>query len=131
MRYGMIPDLAQSTYGKTQQAVFLGREQNEEQDYSNETAVKIDKEIDKLLTSGKNNANKILKKQKKELDILANALLKHETLDADQFKDLMEGKEVDFSATTIVREAKTEKDRIEDKAKKDKAKKGFPEPQSS
>ena len=131
MRYGMIPDLAQRTYGKKQQAVFLGREQNEEQDYSNETAVKIDKEIDKLLTSGKNNANKILKKQKKELDILANALLKHETLDADQFKDLMEGKEVDFSATTIVREAKTEKDRIEDKAKKDKAKKGFPEPQSS
>ena len=130
MRYGMIPDLAQRTYGK-KQAVFLGREQNEEQDYSNETAVKIDKEIDKLLTSGKNNANKILKKQKKELDILANALLKHETLDADQFKDLMEGKEVDFSATTIVREAKTEKDRIEDKAKKDKAKKGFPEPQSS
>ena len=131
MRYGMIPDLAQRTYGKKQQAVFLGREQNEEQDYSNETAVKIDKEIDKLLTSGKNNANKILKKQKKELDILANALLKYETLDADQFKDLMEGKEVDFSATTIVREAKTEKDRIEDKAKKDKAKKGFPEPQSS
>ena len=131
MRYGMIPDLAQRTYGKKQQAVFLGREQNEEQDYSNETAVKIDKEIDKLLTSGKNNANKILKKQKKELDILANALLKHETLDADQFKDLMEGKEVDFSATTIVRESKTEKDRIEDKAKKDKAKKGFPEPQSS
>ena len=131
MRYGMIPDLAQRTYGKKQQAVFLGREQNEEQDYSNETAVKIDKEIDKLLTSGKNNANKILKKQKKELDLLANALLKHETLDADQFKDLMEGKEVDFSATTIVREPKTEKDRIEDKAKKDKAKKGFPEPQSS
>ena len=131
MRYGMIPDLAQRTYGKKQQAVFLGREQNEEQDYSNETAVKIDKEIDNLLTSGKNNANKILKKQKKELDILANALLKHETLDADQFKDLMEGKEVDFSATTVVREAKTEKDRIEDKAKKDKAKKGFPEPQSS
>ena len=131
MRYGMIPDLAQRTYGKKQQAVFLGREQNEEQDYSNETAVKIDKEIDKLLTSGKNNANKILKKQKKELDILANALLKHETLDADQFKDLMEGKEVDFSATTIVREAKTEKDRIEDKAKNDNAKKGFPEPQSS
>ena len=57
--------------------------------------------------------------------------MKHETLDADQFKDLMEGKEVDFSATTIVRETKTDKDRIEDKLKKDKAKKGFPEPQSS
>ena len=36
MRYGMIPELAQRTYGKKQQAVFLGREQNEEQDYSNE-----------------------------------------------------------------------------------------------
>ena len=109
MRYGMIPELAQRTYGKKQQAVFLGREQNEEQDYSNETAVKIDKEIDKLLTQGKKNANKILKKQNAELELLANALLKYETLDADQFKDLMEGKEVDFSNVVIPKERKTEK----------------------
>ena len=126
MRYGMIPELAQRTYGKKQQAVFLGREQNEEQDYSNETAVKIDKEIDKLLTQGKKNANKILKKQNAELVLLANALLKYETLDADQFKDLMEGKEVDFSNVVIPKERKTEKS-----SAKSKPKKGFPEPQSS
>jgi len=126
MRYGMIPELAQRTYGKKQQAVFLGREQNEEQDYSNETAVKIDKEIDKLLTQGKKNANKILKKQNAELVLLANALLKYETLDADQFKDLMEGKEVDFSNVVIPKERKTEKSTA-----KSKPKKGFPEPQSS
>ena len=126
MRYGMIPELAQRTYGKKQQAVFLGREQNEEQDYSNETAVKIDKEIDKLLTQGKKNANKILKKQNAELELLANALLKYETLDADQFKDLMEGKEVDFSNVVIPKERKTEKS-----SAKSKHKKGFPEPQSS
>ena len=126
MRYGMIPELAQRTYGKKQQAVFLGREQNEEQDYSNETAVKIDKEIDKLLTQGKKNANKILKKQNAELELLANALLKYETLDADQFKDLMEGKEVDFSNVVIPKERKTEKSSV-----KSKPKKGFPEPQSS
>ena len=126
MRYGMIPELAQRTYGKKQQAVFLGREQNEEQDYSNETAVKIDKEIDKLLTQGKKNANKILIKQNAELELLANALLKYETLDADQFKDLMEGKEVDFSNVVIPKERKTEKS-----SAKSKPKKGFPEPQSS
>ena len=126
MRYGMIPELAQRTYGKKQQAVFLGREQNEEQDYSNETAVKIDKEIDKLLTQGKKNANKILKKQNAELELLANALLKYETLDADQFKDLMEGKEVDFSNVVMPKERKTEKS-----SAKSKPKKGFPEPQSS
>ena len=126
MRYGMIPELAQRTYGKKQQAVFLGREQNEEQDYSNETAVKIDKEIDKLLTQGKKNANKILIKQNAELELLANALLKYETLDADQFKDLMEGKEVDFPNVVIPKERKTEKS-----SAKSKPKKGFPEPQSS
>ena len=76
--------------------VFLGREQNEEQDYSEETAIKIDKEISNLLTEGKNNANKILKKHKKELELLADALLKYETLDADQFRALMEGKELDI-----------------------------------
>ena len=126
MRYGMIPELAQRTYGKKQQAVFLGREQNEEQDYSNETAVKIDNEIDKLLTQGKKNANKILIKQNAELELLANALLKYETLDADQFKDLMEGKEVDFPNVVIPKERKTEKS-----SAKSKPKKGFPEPQSS
>ena len=126
MRYGMIPELAQRTYGKKQQAVFLGREQNEEQDYSNETAVKIDKEIHKLLTQGKKNANKILIKQNAELELLANALLKYETLDADQFKDLMEGKEVDFPNVVIPKERKTEKS-----SAKSKPKKGFPEPQSS
>ena len=96
MRYGMVADLPQRTYGKKQQAVFLGREQNEEQDYSEETAIKIDKEISNLLTEGKNNANKILKKHKKELELLADALLKYETLDADQFRALMEGKELDI-----------------------------------
>ena len=118
MRYGMIPELAQRTYGKKQQAVFLGREQNEEQDYSNETAVKIYNEIDKILTQGKKNANKILKKQNAELELLANALLKYETLDADQFKDLMEGKEVDFSNVVIPKERKTEKSSAKSKPKK-------------
>ena len=47
----MIEQLPQRTYGKKQQAVFLGREQNEEQDYSEETAVKIDKEISELNVS--------------------------------------------------------------------------------
>jgi cell division protease FtsH len=127
MRYGMISELPQRTYGKKQQAIFLGREQNEEQDYSEETAIKIDQEISKLLTDGKNNANKILKKQKKELELLAEALLKYETLDADQFRDLMDGKPLNIDMFT-----KTET-KVKDKEKKEspKPKKGFPEPQSS
>jgi|TARA_B110000495_G_scaffold200355_1_gene215425 cell division protease FtsH len=125
MTYGMIPGLPQRAYGKKQQAIFLGRGQGDEQDYSEETAVKIDKEISLLLTDGTNNANKILKKQKKQLDFLAEALLKYETLDADQFKDLMEGKEISFN------NPETKITDQENDSVKYKPKKGFPEPQSS
>ena len=124
MTYGMIPGLPQRTYGKKQQAIMFGR-QNDEQDYSEETAVKIDKEISLLLTEGKNNANKILKKQKKELDLLAEALLQYETLDADQFKDLMAGNEISIS------DKETKVPQKENDSVKYKPKKGFPEPQSS
>jgi len=125
MTYGMIPGLPQRAYGKKQQAIFLGRGQGDEQDYSEETAVKIDKEISLLLTDGTNNANKILKKQNKQLDFLAEALLKYETLDADQFKDLMEGKEISFN------NPETKITDQENDSVKYKPKKGFPEPQSS
>jgi len=125
MRYGMIEELPQRTYGKKQQAVFLGREQNEEQDYSEETAVKIDKEISSLLEQGKNNANKILKKYKKQLELLADALLKYETLDADQFRTLMEGK------TLNIKEVSKPEPQTKEKTETTKQKKGFPEPQSS
>lgn len=125
MRYGMIEELPQRTYGKKQQAIFLGREQNEEQDYSEETAVKIDKEISSLLDQGKNNANKILKKHKKQLELLADALLKYETLDADQFRTLMEGK------TLNIKEVSKPEPQTKEKTETTKQKKGFPEPQSS
>ena len=125
MRYGMIEQLPQRTYGKKQQAVFLGREQNEEQDYSEETAVKIDKEISSLLEEGKNNANKILKKHKKQLELLADALLKYETLDAEQFRTLMEGK------TLNIKEVSKPEPQTKEKTETTKQKKGFPEPQSS
>jgi len=125
MRYGMIEQLPQRTYGKKQQAVFLGREQNEEQDYSEETAVKIDKEISSLLEEGKNNANKILKKHKKQLELLADALLKYETLDAEQFRTLMEGK------TLNIKQVSKPEPQTKEKTETTKQKKGFPEPQSS
>jgi len=125
MTYGMIPGLPQRAYGKKQQALFLGRGQGDEQDYSEETAVKIDKEISLLLTEGKNSANKILKKHKKQLDLLAEALLKYETLDADQFKDLMVGNKISFS------DKETKISEQENDSVKYKPKKGFPEPQSS
>ena len=85
------------------------------------------KEISNLLTEGKNNANKILKKHKKELELLADALLKYETLDADQFRALMEGKELDIKVIP------TPDTKIKDKEKSEnpKTKKGYPEPQSS
>ena len=128
MRYGMATGFAYRTYGKRQQAIFLGKEHNEEQDYSNETAVRIDNEIDNLLKVGQKNAKKILTKNRDKLELVAKYLLRYETLDADQFKDIMEGKEVKI---VIEKPKATQVNPDKKKVPKTKRGKGFPEPQSS
>ena len=128
MRYGMATGFAYRTYGKRQTTIFLGKEHNEEQDYSNETAVKIDNEIDNLLKVGQETAKKVLTKNRDKLELVAKYLLKYETLDADQFKDIMEGNEV---KTVIEKPKPIQLNPEKKKVPKTKQGKGFPEPQSS
>ena len=73
--------------------IFLGREMSEQRDYSLRTEVLIDSEIDRLLKEGEDNAHRILSDNEKQLDALAAYLLEHETVEAKEFRELMEGKD--------------------------------------
>ena len=92
--FGMSDKLGMRQYGKREGgAIFLGREMSEQRDYSLRAEAVIDGEIDRLLKEGEENATRILSENEKQLDALANYLLEHETIEATEFRELMEGKD--------------------------------------
>ena len=94
MRLGMSDKLSHRSFGKRQGgAVFLGREMSEERDYSLKTEVIIDDEINRLLREGDEVATVLLVEHDKELEGVAQFLLEHETIDAEQFLAIIAGKD--------------------------------------
>jgi len=82
------------TFGKKEEQIFLGREIAQHRDYSEDTAIKIDQEVRRLVDSGYNTAKGLLADNKEVLTRIANALLDREVLDANEIKLLMEGKDL-------------------------------------
>jgi cell division protease FtsH len=82
--WGMSETLGPLTYGKKEEAIFLGKEFNRHQDYSEATALKIDSEIKRLVTEQYERAAKILTDKRQALVQVAEALLEHEVLDGVQ-----------------------------------------------
>ncbi|MGA8221689.1 MAG: ATP-dependent zinc metalloprotease FtsH [Candidatus Acidiferrales bacterium] len=80
------------TFGKKEEAIFLGREIAQHRDYSEDTAIKIDEEVRSIVTSGYGRARSILETYRDALERVAQALLVREVLDATELKLLMEGK---------------------------------------
>ena len=90
-RYGMSDKLGMRSFGRRQEAIFLGREISEERDYSIRTENLIDSEVSRLLDEGRDTANQILSDHTDQLDKLAQFLLEYETIDGDQMTVLLEG----------------------------------------
>jgi cell division protease FtsH len=82
------------TFGKKEEQIFLGREIAQHRDYSEDTAIKIDQEVRRLVDSGYNTAKGLLSENKEVLTRVANALLDREVLDANEIKMILEGKEL-------------------------------------
>ncbi len=89
-RYGMSDAFGPITFGKPQELLFLGRELTSEQNYSEKTAGKIDEEVHKLLQQAFKNAELIVRKYRKALDMIADTLIQEETLERDAFERLLE-----------------------------------------
>ncbi|NQT90632.1 MAG: ATP-dependent zinc metalloprotease FtsH [Candidatus Omnitrophica bacterium] len=82
--YGMSGKLGHLTFGKKHHQVFLGRDLGEERNYSEETALLIDKEVHSIVDSAYKNARDLLTENKDKLIKLAEALIIKEVLDAKQ-----------------------------------------------
>ena len=80
------------TFGKKEEAIFLGREIAQHRDYSEDTAIKIDAEVRSIINRGYTSARSILETQRGTLERIAQALLEREVLDATELRLLMEGK---------------------------------------
>ena len=88
---GMSDKLGHRTYGDKQELIFLGREISETKDYSERTALEIDREMDKIISEASTNATKILTENKDKLVKLAEALISRETLDTDELEAIFRG----------------------------------------
>jgi cell division protease FtsH len=88
--YGMS-ELGPLTFGKKEEQIFLGREISQHRDYSEDTAIKIDQEVQKIVNEQYKRAETILKDNKDVLIRLAEALLEYETLDAVQIRRVVAG----------------------------------------
>ncbi len=80
--WGMSDSMGPLSYGKKEEAIFLGREIAQHRDYSEHTAVEIDKEVKRIVMDNFHRAKKLIQDRADALHGLATALLEKETLDA-------------------------------------------------
>jgi len=92
MRYGMSEKLGPRVFGHDQGQPFLGREFSSEPDYSDEIAKEIDSEIRRIVEGAHQQARDVLTEHREALNRTSELLLKYETIEADQFVALLEGK---------------------------------------
>ena len=89
MRWGMSEKLGNLTFGRREQQIFLGRDITEEKNYSESTAVEIDKEVRKIIEECYNKAKKELSNNKDKLIKLSEKLLEREVMDSEEVKQLI------------------------------------------
>ena len=92
-RWGLSDRLGPLTYSEDDGEIFLGRSVTRHKQVSDGTAHAIDEEVRQLIDNCYNEAKKIVEKSMKELHLMADALMKYETIDEAQIKDIMKGRD--------------------------------------
>ncbi|UFJ40558.1 ATP-dependent zinc metalloprotease FtsH [Brevibacillus humidisoli] len=87
--YGMS-QLGPMQFGRSQGQVFLGRDIGHERNYSEQIAYEIDQEMQRIINEQYERCKELLIKYRDQLELIAQTLLKVETLDAEQIKQLIE-----------------------------------------
>tara|TARA_R110002072_G_scaffold93607_5_gene207411 strand:- start:29864 stop:31792 length:1929 start_codon:yes stop_codon:yes gene_type:complete len=91
-KWGLSQKLGPLTYSEEDGEVFLGHSVTQHKAISDETSHTIDEEIRSIVDKNYARSEKILKENEDKLHLMAEALIKYETIDSDQIDDLMEGK---------------------------------------
>lgn len=93
MRYGMSEKMGVMVYAENEGEVFLGRSVTKTTHISEKTMQAVDTEIRRILEEQYNLARKLIEDNRDKIEKMAAALLKWETLDAEQLNDIMAGKD--------------------------------------
>jgi cell division protease FtsH len=92
--FGMSEHLGPRTFGDPEGQIFLGRELAQGRDYSDETARKIDEEVQAFIVEAHDAAGKILRENHTLLVRISDVLIERETLSGEEFELLIAGKEL-------------------------------------
>jgi cell division protease FtsH len=88
-RWGMSEKLGPRVFGQREELVFLGREISEQRDYGESVAQTIDEEVYAIVSEQYQLALHILRQERAKLDLVAERLLEVETLNQEEFFELM------------------------------------------
>lgn len=88
-QFGMSDKLGPRTFGQREEMIFLGREIHERRDYSEETAMMIDAEVNKIISSAYKTAKELIKKYHVQLKLIADQLIEKETIEQHEFEALL------------------------------------------
>jgi cell division protease FtsH len=88
--YGMSKTLGPLAFGRKEELIFLGREINEQRNYSDEIAFQIDKEIRELIDEAYAMAKRVLIEQQDKLEAIAMLLMERETIEAWEMEELFD-----------------------------------------
>ncbi|MGD8383865.1 MAG: ATP-dependent zinc metalloprotease FtsH [Lysobacterales bacterium] len=91
-RWGLTTALGPLAYAEDEEEVFLGRSVTQHKHVSDETARKIDIEVRSIVENAHATARTLLEENHEKLEIMAEALLKYETIDSEQIDQIMDGK---------------------------------------
>ncbi len=89
--WGMSREMGPLTYGRKEEQIFLGRDITTHQNYSEDTAIKIDQEVKRMVLSAYEKAKAELEANREALVRLAEALLQYETLDSSEIETILKG----------------------------------------
>ncbi|MDI3260393.1 MAG: ATP-dependent zinc metalloprotease FtsH [Sinobacteraceae bacterium] len=92
-KWGLSDKLGPLTYSEDEDEVFLGRSVTQHKNMSDDTAKAIDDEIRSIIETNYQRAKQILERNLDKLHAMAAALMRYETIDADQIHRIMQGKD--------------------------------------
>ncbi len=90
-QYGMSP-LGTQVFGQPNHEVFLGRDYGNTQDYSEETARRIDEEVALIMRDAHDRAHAILEAHRDQMDLMASVLLERETVEGEACQALLDNR---------------------------------------
>ena len=98
-RYGMSEELGTQVFGEAQHEVFLGRDYAQKNDFSGETAKRIDDEIERIMREAHDRARQVLAARRGQMDTMARVLLERETVEGDAVTALLDGTWEEYAAS--------------------------------